>query len=134
MATRRQFLKTIAAASAFLAVKPLARAQKLVPGAQWSAKVIRCSCMPDLQGAFLDDPDAGACKLCHVGQQWKFSAGVAPADICPKLWKAISDKIDSLESKEESCARQAESLDGYLVSCADPTRPVIVKIARIERS
>lgn len=134
MATRRQFLKTIAAASAFLAVKPLARAQKFLPDGRWQAQVIRCAYMPDLQEAFLDDPDAGPCPKCSAGQKWVFHRGMTPADICPTLWKEISAKIDSLDLRDDSCAPSAESAGrgSCLVSCGNPTRPVIVRIVKVE--
>ena len=131
MSTRRQFIKTIAAASAFLAVRPIAQARNFVNGGVWTARVIRCSCFLDLQGAFLDDPDAGPCPRCQVGQQWKFTAGLSPDGICPKLWRSISEKIEMIECHHDLCAKEAADPKGWLVSCADPTRPVIVSLRRL---
>lgn len=131
MVTRRHFFKTLMAASAFLAVKNIAKCEPSLVSGRWRAKIVRRVLISDLQSAFLDDPDAGPCTKYSVGQTWEFVGDVKPGGICPQLWTAIMNKIQSVQSDKEFCVKENNRPKEYLVSCGDPTRPVILNLTRL---
>lgn len=91
------------------------------PGCRIS--VIRRECHQDLQAIFLDDPDAGPCRLFSSGDEFSFRAGDhCPADFCPRLWSAVCTTIS-----QTACEPSLKE-ETMVISCPDGTRPVIVRI------
>lgn len=91
--------------------------------------IVRKECHLDLQAIFLDDPDEGPCQSFQTGDEFSFVAGSErPPDFCPKLWAIICDS-----SREEfnSCAGLRRNTTS-VVCCPDGTRPVTVRIDRID--
>ena len=88
--------------------------------------VLRRECHLDLQALYLDDPDAGPCRLFKSGDEYTFAAGsVCPADFCPRLWElicaaAVTDPCDPPLDHSTT-----------LLACPDGTRPVIIRVDRL---
>ena len=85
--------------------------------------VLRRECHLDLQALYLDDPDAGPCRLFRAGDEMTFEAGAScPLDFCPKLWEMICAAVGSTP-----CTAGRIPLTTIL-ACPDGTRPVIVRV------
>ncbi|MDE6101086.1 MAG: TIGR04076 family protein [Paramuribaculum sp.] len=97
-------------------------------------EVVRCHCFQDLQGRYLDDPEAGPCQHFSVGEKLRITPRNLQSlkesgRICPQAWKVLEPYVMAALSDRETteCAPALKS-NYALISCPDGTRPVIFKL------
>lgn len=100
-------------------------------------EVIRCQCFEELQGCYLDDPEAGPCPRFKVGDSFE----VTPSNleqmrcgkrVCPQAWRALEPYVmASLSADETADCAPAITDTQAVVSCPDGTRPVIFKVTSL---
>lgn len=95
--------------------------------------VVRCNCFTDLQGCYLDDPEAGPCTRFKPGD----TLTLTPANldemksrrICPQAWRVMEPYVmAALNAGETKECNPALKDTQAVVCCPDGTRPVIFKI------
>lgn len=137
--TRRNFCKISALAALGLIFTPR-RAQASSQPARKGAcrmEVVRCNCFHDLQGCYLDDPEAGPCTRYAAGD----SLLITPENlehlrssgrICPQAWNVLKPYVmAALSAGETSECAPAGSPTQAIISCPDGTRPVIFKLTAV---
>lgn len=99
--------------------------------------VLRCNCFTDLQGRYLDDPEAGPCSHFKVGETIEITprnleALLKEGRICPNAWHSLEPYVMAALSAGETddCAPAAKVTEA-VVSCPDGTRPVIFKVSAV---
>lgn len=110
------------------------RSRRSALAGRCSIEVVRCQCFTELQGRYLDDPEAGPCDCFKVGDR----IDITPANIdemcrskrmCPHAWRVLEPYVMAALSvgATKECAPASESTQA-VVSCPDGTRPVIFKL------
>ncbi|MCM1337965.1 MAG: TIGR04076 family protein [Candidatus Amulumruptor caecigallinarius] len=135
---RRRFLKVggLLAAAAALSPGKLLGAGRLSPAAAVAGAgrgcrvtVIRRECFTDIQSRYLDDPEAGPCRVFRQGESFDCSDGCMPRGFCPKAWECIRAHVDAVLSTADPLQCGDAPADRAVIACCnDGTRPVIFKI------
>ena len=106
--------------------------------------VIDKKCYPELQAAYLADPDSGPCPCFEVGQEYVFRREAGADDFyhfgreldppfpCAEAWDAISRYIYTALAGGAIMKNWTNDDRMMIACCNDGTRPVIFKIERID--
>ena len=141
--TRRKFCTLSALASLALLFTPR-RARAAAQGSDMKRlrgrcriDVLRCNCFTDLQGRYLDDPEAGPCSHFRVGETIEITprnieALLKERRICPNAWHSLEPYVmAALSAGETDDCAPASKVTEAVVSCPDGTRPVIFKVSAV---
>lgn len=138
--SRRKFCKLSALASIGLLLFPhrASSAKNYITKNEMRGKcridIVRCNCFSDLQGRYLDDPEAGPCTKFKVGQSIIITPdniqSIERSDIvCANAWRILKPYvIAALAAGETTECAPASKTTQAVVSCPDGTRPVIFKV------
>lgn len=96
--------------------------------------VLRRECYLDLQGRYLDEPEAGPCPLFATGQTFELDSREArklteEGKFCPKAWECIAGHVKAVAAGQSPC--DAAGPGPAIACCNDGTRPVVFKIEKI---
>lgn len=137
--TRRHFCKIFGLSVLGLSAAPLpalAATERFTMSGQCRIEVLRCECFDDIQGRYLNDPEAGRCKHFKVGDTIlvtpdNFARFDAGKGICPKAWSVLRPyALAALtDSHIDACAPAAANAEA-IVCCPDGTRPVLFKVSK----
>lgn len=100
-------------------------------------EVVRCQCFSDLQGRYLDDPEAGPCRHFAVGEKIRITPDnlcslKESGKICPQAWKVLEPYVmAALSAGETTECSPALKPNNALICCPDGTRPVIFKLTAL---
>lgn len=100
-------------------------------------EVVRCNCFHDLQGCYLDDPEAGPCTRYSAGDTIMITPDNlerlrSSGRICPQAWSALKPYVmAALSAGETSECAPANLPTQAIISCPDGTRPVIFKLTAV---
>ncbi|MCM1348584.1 MAG: TIGR04076 family protein [Firmicutes bacterium] len=104
-------------------------------GGRCRVEIIRCQCFEELQGRYLNDPEAGPCSRYKVGDVVQISPGnfqETKERFCPNAWRVLEPYVlAALRSGATKECAPAEESTQAIVSCPDGTRPVIFKVTAL---
>lgn len=137
--TRRNFCKISALAALGLIFTPR-RTQASAPRhlkGSCRMEVVRCNCFHDLQGCYLNDPEAGPCTRYSAGDTLMITPDNLEelrksGRICPQAWNALRPYVLAALSAGETVECAPASIPTQaIISCPDGTRPVIFKLTAV---
>lgn len=137
--TRRNFCKISALAALGLIFTPRRAQASAEPRLKGGCRmeVVRCNCFHDLQGCYLDDPEAGPCTRYSAGDSLLITPDNlgqlrASGRICPQAWNVLRPYVMAALSAGETTECAPSGLPTQaIISCPDGTRPVIFKLTAV---